>query len=441
MIAQLRYGRDGLPVELPDENIAAVLRQKQLPALDDPVQAIRGALAEPIESEPLNEIAQGRTDACIVVSDITRPVPNPVILPPILETLAEAGIPAERVTILIATGLHRPATDAEVREICGDEVLASGVRVVNHRASVDDEQVHLGETSRGTPAFVDRVYMDADLRILTGLVEPHLMAGYSGGRKAICPGVAGCATIMAFHGPQLLEPDAARAGNLVGNPVHEEALEVADLAGGADFVVNVTLDEERAITGVFAGDMRAAHEAAMARCEQQAKVVLDEPAEIVVTSGGGYPLDLTLYQSTKGIVAAGLICRDGGTIIIAQQNAEGLGSPDFARLICQEDVHACIEHALRTGEICIDTWQLHVVEKVLRRCSVIAVSDLSAEDAERTPFEQAPTVEEALQRALAEHGPDARIVVVPEGPYVLGCLASDPVGRMSVGEMLAAGAD
>ncbi len=436
MITQLRYGRDGLEVELPDANVSAVLRQQQLPPLDDPAQAARDALAEPIGSPPLREIAEGRAHACIVVSDITRPVPNPVILPPILEALGEAGIGAERVTILIATGLHRPATDAEISEICGGEVLASGARVVNHRASNEDEQVHLGETSRGTPAFADRIYMDADLTILTGLVEPHLMAGYSGGRKAICPGVAGCETIMAFHGPQLLEPPQARAGNLVDNPVHEEALAVADLAGGADFIVNVTLDEERAITGVFAGDMRSAHRAAMARCEQQAKVVLDEPADIVVTSGGGYPLDLTLYQSTKGIVAADLICREGGTIIIAQQNAEGLGSPDFSRLICQEDVHACIQDALRTGDICIDTWQLHVVEKALRRCKVISVSDLPAEDAERTPFDRTGTVEEAVEKALSEHGPHARIAVVPEGPYVLGCLASDPVGRMSVGEML-----
>jgi nickel-dependent lactate racemase len=436
MIAQLRYGRDGLQVELPDANVAAVLRQKQLSPLDDPAQAVRDALAAPIQSKPLAEIALGRDNACIVVSDITRPVPNPIILPPIIETLREAGLAPERVTILIATGLHRPATNEEIREICGDEVLATGVNVVNHRAGNEEHQVHVGTTGRGTPAYMDRVYMSADLTILTGLVEPHLMAGYSGGRKAICPGVAGCGTIMAFHGPHLLEPPEARAGNLIANPVHEEALAVADLAGGADFILNVTLDEERAITGVFAGEMRAAHEAAMALCERQAKVVLDEPADIVVTSGGGYPLDLTLYQSTKGIVAAGLICRDGGTIIIAQQNAEGLGSPEFSRLICQEDVHACIQDALRTGEICIDTWQLHVVEKVLRRCKVIAVSDLPPEDAARTPFAQADTVEEAVQRALAEHGPDARIAVVPEGPYVLGCLASDPVGQMSVGEML-----
>jgi len=187
----------------------------------------------------------------------------------------------------------------------------------------------------------------------------------------------------------------------------------------------------------FAGELRAAHAAAMAQCEAQTKVVLDEPADIVVTSGGGYPLDLTLYQSTKGIVAAGLICRDGGTIIIAQQNAEGLGSEHFAGLITQADVHACIRAALAGEGYCIDTWQLHVVEKVLRRCRVISVSELPEADQRRVPFERADTVEEALARALKDHGAGARIVVVPEGPYVLGCLTSDPVGRMTVPQMLA----
>jgi len=436
MITTLRYGRDGLEVELPDSNVVHVLRQRSLPAIEDPVAATRDALAQPIGTPPLADLARGRADACIVVSDLTRPVPNALILPPILATLADAGLPPERVTVLIATGLHRPATDAEVREILGEDVMASGCAIVNHVAQSDDEQADLGVTERGTPALIDRRYVEADLKILTGLVEPHLMAGYSGGRKAICPGIAGCDTIMAFHGPKLLEPPAARAGNLVDNPVHEEALAVADLAGGADIIVNVTFDEHRAITGVFAGDMREAHAAAMARCEVQTKIVLDEPADIVVTSGGGHPLDLTLYQSTKGIVAAGAICRDGGTIIIAQQNAEGLGSDDFAWLITQEDVHAYIRQALAGADLRIDTWQLHVVEKVLRRCSVISVSELPEADRRRVPFARADTVEEAVETALEDHGPQARIAVMPEGPYVLGCLASDPIGRMTVPQML-----
>jgi len=427
-----------MQVELPDEHVEHVLRQRRVPILGDPVRATREALDEPIGTAPLAEMARGRANACVVVSDLTRPVPNAVIVPPILETLADAGLPPERVTILIGTGLHRPNTEDELREMLGDGVMASGCEIVNHLAREDDEHVHLGETARGTPAIIDRRYVEADLRILTGLVEPHLMAAYSGGRKAICPGIAGRDTIMRFHGPQLLESAASRAGNLVGNPVHEEALAVADLAGGADIIVNVTLDEQRAVTGVFAGEMRAAHAAAMARCEHQTKVVLDEPADIVVTSGGGYPLDLTLYQSTKGIVAAGAICREGGTIIIAQQNAEGIGSDDFAWLITQEHVHGYIREALAGGDFRIDAWQLHVVEKVLRHCEVISVSDLPESESGRLPFARADTVEDAVEQALSDHGPEASIAVMPEGPYVLACLSSDPVGRMTVEQMLAA---
>ncbi len=437
MITTLRYGRQGLRVELPNERVSDVLRQRPMPAIEDPTAATREALAEPIGTAPLVEVARGRGDACIVVSDLTRPVPNRAILPPILETLTDAGLPPERVTILIATGLHRPNTDEEIAEMLGDEVLASGCEIVNHRAREADEQAHLGETSRGIPAFIDRRYVEADLKILTGLVEPHLMAGYSGGRKSICPGVAGCDTIMGFHSPRLLEPPQARAGNLVANPVHEEALAIADLAGGADMIVNVTLDEERAITGIFAGEMRAAHAAAMALCERQTKIVIEQPVDVVVTCGGGYPLDLTLYQGTKGIVAAGLICREGGTIIIAQQNAEGLGSDEFAWLITLDDVHEYIRAALDGADICIDAWQLHAVEKTLRRCTVINVSELPPADARRTPFASAESVEEAVEQALKDHGPTARIAVMPEGPYVLGVLASDPVGQMTVAEMLA----
>ncbi|MEA3403361.1 MAG: nickel-dependent lactate racemase [Armatimonadota bacterium] len=436
MITTLRYGREGMQVELPDEHVAHVLRQRSLPVVDDPMAATRDALAEPIGAAPLSELARGRSNACIVVSDLTRPVPNWLILPPILQTLADVGLSVEDVTLLVGTGLHRPNTDEELREMLGEQVLTSGCRIVNHVARNEDEQVQVGVTDRGIPALIDRRYVEADLKILTGLVEPHLMAGYSGGRKAICPGIAGRETIMRFHGPDLLEPADARAGNLVDNPVHEEALAVADLAGGADMIVNVTLDEQRAVTGVFAGEMRRAHAAAMARCEQQTKIVLDEPADIVVTSGGGYPLDLTLYQGTKGIVAAGAICRDGGTIVIAQQNAEGLGSEDFARLITDDDVHEVIRQALAGAEIRIDTWQLHAVEKVLRRCTVINVSELPEADSRRTPFASAESVEEAVERALKRQGAEARIAVMPEGPYVLACLASDPVGRMSVPEML-----
>ncbi|MBU0608485.1 MAG: nickel-dependent lactate racemase, partial [Armatimonadetes bacterium] len=304
----LRYGRQGLPVTLPDANVRHVLRMNELPVLPDPARAVREVLADPIASPPLAELAQGRCDAVIVVSDLTRPVPNALLLPPVLETLAAAGLSPERVTILVATGLHRGNTEAELAEMLGPEAMAAGCRIVNHEARDAASHVDLGRTPRGMPVQVDRRYVEADLKILTGLIEPHLMAGYSGGRKAICPGLCSVETVLAWHSAEMLDPDEARAGNLWRNPVHEEALAVADLANDCGsgeprsrvFLLNVVLNEARELTGVFAGEMRQAHLAGMELAERQTKVELAEPVDIVVTTSAGYPLDLTFYQGVKG---------------------------------------------------------------------------------------------------------------------------------------------
>lgn len=332
----LRYGRRGLDVTLPDRNVAHVLRLNQLPPLHDPHQAVAAGLRQPLGSAPLADLARGRRDAVIVVSDLTRPVPNALLLPPVLQTLAEAGLPPARVLLLVATGLHRGNTPEELAEMLGPEVMASGVRIENHIARDADSHVDLGVSPRGIPVRVDRRYVEADLKILTGLIEPHLMAGYSGGRKAICPGLCAAETIMAWHSPAMLDPPEACAGNLWRNPVHEEALAIADLAGGADFIINVVLDEARRVTGVYCGDMRPAHLAGMEQAERQAKVVVPAPVDIVVTTAAGYPLDLTFYQGVKGMVAALPILKPGGTLIIAQENAEGLGGPEFTELILGE---------------------------------------------------------------------------------------------------------
>jgi nickel-dependent lactate racemase len=219
----------------------------------------------------------------------------------------------------------------------------------------------------------------------------------------------------------MLEPEEARAGNLGGNQVHEQALEAARLAGGADMILNVTLDEERRVTGVFAGALEAAHEAAVANAEAQCKVTIDGPVDIVVTTAAGYPLDLTFYQGVKGMVGALPIVKLGGTIIIAQENAEGIGSPEYTEMMLGiGDPHEFMRRALCGLESGIDLWQLHEHEKVLRCCEVLNVSGgLAAEVQERLFVTPVGTVEEAVERALARHGREARIVVIPEGPYVL----------------------
>lgn len=419
MKVTLRYGRTGLPVELPDERVAAVLRMHEVPVLSDPTAALQEMLASPLGTPPLRELARGRKTACVVVCDITRPVPNARILPPVLETLEEGGIPRDGITLLVATGLHRPNEGAELEEMIGAE-LARDYRVVNHVARDDSQQESLGRLADGTPVAVNRAYLAADLRIVTGLVEPHLMAGYSGGRKVVCPGIASKDTIRHFHHPRMLEPEAATNGILEGNPVHRFALEVARKAR-VDFNVNVTVDEQRRLTGVFAGELEQAHRAGVESANRLVRVEVPEPAEVVVTSCAGYPLDTTFYQSVKGLIGALPVVKPGGTIVMAASLSEGIGSPDFVRLLDEtESLEQFTTDMWRDDFFFIDQWQLEEHAKVCRKAKVAVYTDgLSAADLSRCFVTPVESVEAGVEAALAEAGPEARIIAIPEGPYVL----------------------
>jgi nickel-dependent lactate racemase len=436
MTIHLRYGRQGLPISLPDANLRHVLRFLRLPTVGNPGEAVRQALRAPIGCPPLRELAWRRRNACLVTSDITRPVPNAVLLPVMLEELQAGGIPPERVTILIGTGLHRPNTRAELAEMLGDAVLHSGAAIVNHDARETGRQADLGRTPRGTPVHVDRAYVEADLKLAVSLVEPHLMAGFSGGRKALCPGICGEETIRHFHGPALLEPATACAGLLDGNPVHEEALAVATPAGRPDLTVNVTLNEARELTGVFAGELEACHLAAVGRSAAQSKVTIPEPVDIVVTTGAGHPLDLTFYQGVKGMVAALPILKPGGTILIAHECAEGIGGAEYTELMLSlRDPEAYFAQTCRTRAEAIDQWQLQEQLKVLRQAGeVLSLSGGIPRDLLARCF-VAPidSVGEGIDRALRKHGPNATLAVIPEGPYVLACVEGDAVDRQAVG--------
>lgn len=421
----LRYGRHGLAVTLPDSPHVTVLRMKPAAGLPDPDAAVQAALENPIGSPSLRALAEstrkarGAVNACITISDITRPVPNRLILPPILRVLNECSIPDERITILIGTGLHRPNTDAEIREMLGVRIQRR-IRVVNHDARDESTLVHLGGTSRGTPIWIDRLWVEADLRIATSLIEPHLMAGFSGGRKAICPGLAGVRTMRLMHGPQLLSHERACEGVLDGNPFHEEATEIARRAR-VDFIVNVALSELREITGVFAGDLEAAHAAGCQFVAERATAHIEEPADIVVTSSAGYPLDLTFYQSVKAMTAAMPVVKPGGTMIVAAACEEGIGSSDFARLMRETTCAEQFRRRLSDPEFfVIDQWQLQEMCKALDRADVLYYTDgLDGETVRSLLVTPVSSVEEGLRQALLRHGADARIAVIPEGPYVL----------------------
>ncbi len=418
----LDYGRTGLEVELPAERVVGPLSMRDAAPLADPAAAIAEALALPIGAAPLAEIARGRRDACILVCDITRPVPNELILRPMLKTLHEAGISPEQVLILVATGLHRPSTEAERIEMLGAEI-ASKYRVEDHRGTQLDEHTYLGDSPRGVPAWIDTRYVRADLKITTGLIEPHLMAGYSGGRKLICPGIAALETVKIWHGPAFLEHPNADCGILDGNPVHEENTAIA-LMAGCDFIVNVTLDSKRRVTSVVAGDMQAAFLEGVKFVDKFARAPVSEPVDVVVTSAAGYPLDTTFYQAIKGLAGCLPVVKQGGTIILAASLSEGLGSPEFQSLFAENDsLDQFMTRILGRDYFVMDQWQVEELAKVRRKARVKIVADGVNPAALAACFvESAPTVESALAATLAELGPDARVAVIPKGPYVLPTL-------------------
>jgi nickel-dependent lactate racemase len=418
----LDYGKTGLEVNLPDERLVGPLSIRLAAPLPDPAAAIAQALVQPIGSRPLAEIARGRKNACILVCDITRPVPNQLILPPVLRTLEEQGLRRQDILILVATGLHRPNEGAELEELVGADV-ARNYRCENHHGKVREEHDFLGTTPNGVPVWLDSRYVRADLKITTGLIEPHLMAGYSGGRKVICPGIAGLETVKVWHGPRFLEHPRADCGIVVGNPVHEENTRIA-LMAGCDFIVNVCLDGQRRVTWAGAGDMIAAWQEGVRFVEQVAKSPVKDPCEVVVTSCAGYPLDTTWYQAVKGLTGALPIVREGGTIVLAASLSEGLGSPEFQDMIASSRYMRAAGQRGPVPETCeMDEWQLLMLSKVLDRCKVkVVTGGLKPEVLRRCGVEPAATVEQAVADSLGEYGPQARVAVIPKGPYVLPCV-------------------
>ena len=415
----LDYGRTGLEVNLPDDRTIGPLSIKDAAPLADPEAALRQALQNPIGAKPLAELAKGKKNACVVICDITRPVPNKLILPPLLKTLEDAGIPRREICILNATGLHRPNEGAELVEMVGEEIVKN-YRIENHHGKVLAEHTYLGTTANGVPAWIDSRYINADLKITTGLIEPHLMAGYSGGRKVICPGIAALETVKVWHGPRFLEHPLADCGNLVGNPVHEENTRIAKMAG-CDFIVNVCIDGKRRITWLGAGDMIEAWESGVLFCRDIVRVGVPQPLDVVVTSCAGYPLDTTWYQAVKGLTGALPIVKKGGTIIIAASLSEGLGSPEFQQLMKENrDLKAFIKRILETDYFIMDQWQLEELAKVVNHCKVKVVTDgLSPESLRHCFVEPAASVESAVADSLKEYGPAAKLAVIPKGPYVL----------------------
>ena len=403
----------------PDANLIGVLGLSPAPFLRDPVAEVEEALRHPIGTRPFSEIAAGKTDACIVVCDITRPVPNAVLLPPILDTLERAGIPRDQITILIATGTHRPNFGSELDAILGREI-AGRYRVLNHECRDNAAHSALGNSPNGVPVFLDSRYCGASLKITVGLIEPHFMAGYSGGRKLVMPGLAAFETVQNWHCPRFLESPMATNGVVHGNPVHEEALAIARMAQ-PDLILDVTLDDANRITGVFAGDIEAAWLAGVDWASKQVRAASPTEADIVVTSCAGYPLDATFYQAVKGMVGALPVVKEGGTIVIAAECSEGVGSPEFAQALSDiTDLEEFVRHISQPGIFVPEEWEIEELAKAARKANIICVTGgIPAETLAKCFVTPAASVEDAVCMAMAIHGQSATLVAIPRGPYVI----------------------
>lgn len=422
MKVDLAFGKSGLEATLPAGFEYRLLEAKSAAPLADEIAALEHAVLNPIGTAPLAELARGKRSAAISVCDITRPAPNRKTLPVILRTLENAGIPAENITICIATGLHRIATPAELDEILSPEIAAK-YRIFNHDAKILADHRYLGETASGIPVHIAEAFVSADLCITLGFIEPHLMLGYSGGRKLIAPGLAAQETIKVIHSPRFMRDVRSVEGSIHDNPLHKELQEIARMAGHT-FMLDVALTRKREIAQVFAGHPEQAHAAGVAFVSEVMLEKIDKPVDAVVTTCAGYPLDLTFYQAVKGVTAASHIVRDGGTILICAECTEGPGAPEFREMVKQFSTPQAFLDAVKNAPVTVDQWQLEKLALVLESKQVVFLTPGVPSEYHKTMW--GPVFNEfppAMANLTAQLQPGDTIAVIPEGPYVLARVA------------------
>ncbi len=421
MDSSILYGRSELTVSLPAPIAVQEIVKYPMPILPEGDAAIRQSFAEPIGCAPLSELARGRKNACILICDITRPVPNGRILPPLVDTLIAAGIGREQILILVATGLHRPNEGEDFRELIASDEIYTTIRIENHFARDRAAHIDLGVTSSGIPIGIDRRFFEADLKLVTGLVEPHFMAGYSGGRKVVAPGVAYQDTILQFHTAHVLEHPRAVNCVMDGNPLHEAQIEIIRAIGDI-YAVNVAIDDKRRIGTVTFGEIEASHREAVAFMRRYAEVDVARRFRTIVTSAGGYPLDKTYYQTVKGMVSPLDILEPGGTIIIASECSEGMGSEEFVaaqKEFCRLGIDGFMAMLNSRRKALVDEWQTEMLIKPLRQGSIqLYTTNLSAADLAQTGIEHVNDLHQAILASVARQK-DYEIAVIPEGPYVI----------------------
>jgi nickel-dependent lactate racemase len=418
MRVELAYGKTGLHVELPDEADATLVAPRYVAGLPEPRRALREALRAPIASPPLRQVVRPSDAVGIAFSDITRPTPNHLLLPALLSELRH--VPTDRIVLFNGTGTHRPNTEDELRGMLSADIV-NRYRIVQNDANDRRAHVLVGTTSTGNDVWLEREFVACDARILTGFIEPHFFAGFSGGGKAVMPGLALLETIVRNHSAEHMDSPRARWGIREGNPLWEEIREAAALVEPT-FLLNVTLNREQEITGVFAGDWEDAHAAGCAFARHQAMVPVDEPFDIVITSNSGYPLDLNLYQSVKGMSAAAQVVKEGGSIIIAADCWDGI--PDhgnYGQLLHEADDLASLLALVRDpASARQDTWQAHTQALISLRADVyLYTRNLTEAQIRGAMLRPCQDIAATVERLLERYGPDATICVLPEGPQTI----------------------
>lgn len=419
MRIKLAYGRDGLWIDLPDDAPTTVVEPRFVPGLPDERAAIVQALRAPRGTRPLRDLAGPQDRVAIVFSDLTRPMPNDRALPPLLDELAGAGVPDHQIVLINALATHRPQTGPELRRMLGDG-LVDRYHFVQHDAGDADNLVPAATNSAGRPVRVHRAYAEASFRILTGFIEPHFFAGFSGGPKAVLPGIADADSILDNHGPAMIAHPGATWAVTGGNPIWEEMLAVA-LATRPGFLLNVTLNQRREVTGVFAGELLAAHRAGTEFVRSAALRPVAEPFDLVITSNSGYPLDLNLYQAVKGMSAAAQIVKPGGDIIVAAECWDGI--PDhgeYKRLLWAADSpQDLLDTVMVPGFRCQDQWEAQIQAQVQLKARVhVYAEGLSEEELRRALVIPCRSIEETVAR-IRRDNPAATMAVLPDGPQTV----------------------
>ena len=422
MKINLAYGQGYLPVELPDAQ-TTVIEPAHTAGLVDERAAVWAALEHPVGAKRLRDILKPGDKVCITFTDITRATPNHRLIPWLLEYLAQAQVPRANITLLNQLGTHRPNTTAELEKMLTPEVVAN-YRVLNHEPENPAAHVQLGTMRDGTPALINRLVVEADVRLITGFIEPHFFAGFSGGVKGIMPGVAALATVMSSHGFKNIGEPNATFGINEGNPLWEELRDVA-LRAGPSFVLNVTLNDQRQITRVFAGDLIKAHKVGTEFVRQSAMQKVSAPFDVVVTTNSGYPLDMNLYQGVKGMSAGARVIKPGGLMILACECREGIpaNSPLDQLLRSARSSEEILAMLATPGFVRPEQWQAQIQALVQRKARVLLHSSLPDEIVRTAFLEPCRDIGVAVRARLDEIGPQARVAVLPQGPLTIPYLA------------------